>query len=81
MFERKVSQYEECVDRIVQLHAALNEPIIVRVLWSFHFKDVSSGAEIEYSYQVSKWARAWSPIWYNSRYFVLSVRVERMLQT
>lgn len=40
MFERKVSQYEECVDRIVQLHANLHEPIIVS---PFFYLDSSIG--------------------------------------
>lgn len=36
MFERKVSQYEECVDRIVKLHANMHEPIFVPILFGFH---------------------------------------------
>lgn len=36
MFERKVSQYEECVDRIVKLHANMHEPIFVHILLGFH---------------------------------------------
>ena len=36
MFERKVSQYEECVDRIVKLHANMHEPIFFFFLLGFH---------------------------------------------
>lgn len=29
MYQRKVCQYDECVDNIVSIHNALKEPIIV----------------------------------------------------